>query len=97
MGDGQLGGIIGGVLGLAGGVIGTYFSIRNTNGPLERTFMVKVVVIGWILITVFIGLLLVLPPPYNYLMWIPYGILLPISIIKCNKRQNEIRNQECDT
>ena len=39
---GLVGGILGSVLGCAGGAIGTYFSVKNTNGPLERRFMVRV-------------------------------------------------------
>lgn len=91
---GLIGGIIGGVIGIGGGVIGTYFSITNTNGPLERTFMVKASVIGWVAITIFIVLMLILPQPYNYLMWIPYGILLPLGIVRCNKRLAELRQCE---
>ena len=36
-----IGAIAGAVIGLAGGAVGTWFSIRNTNGPRERAFMVK--------------------------------------------------------
>ena len=71
---GIIGGIIGGVIGFGGGVIGTYFSITNTKGPLERSFMIKASAIAWVAIIVFIVLLLILPKPYNFLMWIPYGI-----------------------
>ena len=35
-----------------------------------------------------------LPKPYNWLLWIPYGIALPLTIIRWNKRQMEIRNEE---
>ncbi|MBT8349736.1 MAG: hypothetical protein KJO26_00645 [Deltaproteobacteria bacterium] len=91
---GLIGSIIGGVFGIGGGVVGTYFSITNTNGPLERAFMVKVSIIAWVAITVFIVLLLILPQPYNYLMWIPYGILLPLGIAKCNKKLAKLRQRE---
>jgi hypothetical protein len=86
--------MVGGGLGVAGGAVGTYFSIRNTNGPLERGFMVRVAVIGWVAVTLFLVLLLVLPRPYNYVMWIPYGILLPVGIIKANRVQAELRKHE---
>ncbi|MCU0856822.1 MAG: hypothetical protein MUC65_00270 [Pontiellaceae bacterium] len=91
---GWIGGIAGSVLGLAGGIIGTYFSIRNTNGPLERSFMIKSAVVCWIAILIFLGLLLGLPDPYRYFMWIPYSILLPLGIICGNRRQQAIRQQE---
>ena len=94
MNAGIMGGIIGSVLGTAGGVIGTYFSIKNTNGPLERAFMIKASVIAWIAITVFLALMFLLPYPYRLWLWIPYGILLPLGIIKLNKRLAEFRENE---
>lgn len=41
MNPGLIVGIIGGIFGISGGVIGTYFSIKNTNGPKERSFIIK--------------------------------------------------------
>lgn len=91
---GLIGGIAGGVIGLAGGVIGTYFSIKNTRGPRERSFMIHSSVVCWAAVLVFLGLLLALPSPYRWFMWVPYGILLPLGIIYGNRRQQAIRRQE---
>lgn len=94
MDAGLVGAIIGSVIGVAGGAIGTYFSITNTNGPMERAFMVKVSVIAWVAILLFLGLMMLLPSPYRFLLWIPYAVLLPLGIIKTNKRVTEIRESE---
>lgn len=91
MDAGLLGGIIGGIAGVGGGAIGTYFSIKNSKGPLERAFVIKAAAITWVAVIVFVALLLLLPRPYNYLLWIPYGILLPLGIVKFNKKQAELR------
>ncbi len=91
---GWIGGIAGSVLGLAGGVIGTYFSIRNTNGPLERAFMIKSAAVCWIAILIFLGLFLGVPHPYRFLLWIPYSILFPLGIIYGNRRQQSVRQKE---
>jgi uncharacterized membrane protein YfcA len=91
---GLIGGIIGGVLGCIGGIIGTYFSIKNVNGPKERVFIVRCVVVGWIAIAAFLTLLFLLPHPYRYLLWIPYGIALPLGIRYGNRKQNIIRESE---
>lgn len=93
MDPGLLGGLIGSVLGIVGGAIGTYVSIKKTTGPQERAFMIHFAIIVWIAIIIFLALLLTLPKPYNLLMWIPYGILLPLGIRYCNKKQSEIRQQ----
>ncbi len=77
---GWIGGIAGGIIGLAGGVVGTYFSVKNTKGPRERSFMIKSAVVCWTGILFFLGLLLALPDPYRWFIWIPYGILLPLGI-----------------
>lgn len=89
-----VGGIVGGVIGILGGVVGTYFSIKNTAGPRERAFMIRVAVVAWIAITAFLIGLMMLPRPYNFLMWIPYGIALPLGIVWCNRRQRAIRAEE---
>lgn len=94
MNAGLIGGILGIIIGTIGGVVGTYFSIKNTNGPQEKSFMIKVSIVFWIAAVIFISLLLLLPKPYNFLLWIPYGIALPLSIIYLNKKLNSIREKE---
>jgi len=56
--------------------------------------MIKVSVIGGIAILVFIGLMSALPNPYRHLLWIPYGILLPLAIVMGNRKQQKIRQEE---
>lgn len=97
MNTGMIGGILGASLGIAGGLIGTYFSIKNTKGPLERAFMIKASAIVWIGITLFLVLVLVIPSSYRLWLWIVYGILLPLCIIKLNKKVAEIREVENST
>ncbi len=94
MNPGIVGGIVGGVLGLLGGIVGTYFSIRNTAGPRERTFMIRVAIVVWIVVTAFLFGLVLLPRPYNFLLWLPYGIALPLGILWSNRRQRAIRAAE---
>ncbi len=91
---GILGGIVGSILGILGGAIGTYYSIRNTHGPLERRFMIRASAAAWIAMSIFIVVLLLLPSPYRFFMWVSYGILLPLGINYVNKRQQAIRAME---
>lgn len=94
MNAGVIGGIIGGIIGVIGGVIGTYFSIKNTNGPKERAFMIKASGIFWVLGIIFITLLFVLPSSYKWFIWLPYGILFPISIRFVNRKLEQIKRDE---
>jgi hypothetical protein len=87
-------GYLGGILGFAGGVFGTYLSIKNTKGPQEKRFMIKVSIITWIALLVFLGLLIGLPAPHGIIMWLPYGIFLPFWIRHINNKQQAIRLQE---
>lgn len=96
MDAGMTGAIIGSLIGLIGGIAGTYASIRNTAGPKERSFVVRASFIVWIGGITFLLLLLLLPDPWRHLLWIPYAILLPLGIIKGNRGQQKIREEEAD-
>jgi len=56
--------------------------------------MIKSAAVCWIAIIVLIGLFLVLPNPYRWLMWIPYSILLPLGTLYVNRTQQRIRREE---
>lgn len=91
---GLIGGVVGSAIGVTGGIIGTYYSIKNTKGPKERAFMQKASIVCWVAIGLFLGLMVLLPTPYRFLLWIPYGILLPLGIIFSNRTQQRIRKEE---
>jgi len=93
---GLIGGIAGTAIGCLGGIIGTYFSIKNTKSHRERVFMIKFCATAWLALMVFLAWLMFLPTPFKYLAWIPYGIGLPVGIRYCNRRLLEIRKSETD-
>jgi len=84
----------GSLVGVLGGAIGTWFSIRNTSGPRERAFMVRTAAVMWVMISLFLVLLYFLAEPWNRLIWIPYGIGLVAAIHYCNRRQLAISAEE---
>ena len=94
MDAGVIGGTIGAIIGVIGGIVGTYFSIKNTQSPAERAFMIKASIVAWVAITLFLVLMFLLPNPYRLWLWVPYGILLPLGIMKINRRIAEIRESE---
>jgi uncharacterized membrane protein required for colicin V production len=89
MSPGLIGGLVGSVIGLAGGLVGTWASIRNTRSPRERAFVVRFAIAIGIGITIFLVAMLLIPRPYNMLLWIPYAVALPLGIIAANRRQSE--------
>ena len=86
--------ILGCLIGLIGGVIGTYFSIKNSTSSRGRSFVIKYAIGIWTVLIVFLVLLLFLPSPYNVMLWIPYGVLLPMIILYGNMKQEKIRKEE---
>ena len=91
---GLIGGIGGSVIGVLGGAIGTYFSIKNTAGPRERAFMIQVSAMFWIAIIAFLAALWWVPLPGRALLWVLYGISLPMAIRAANRRQSQIHREE---
>ena len=59
---------------LIGGVVGTYFSIKNTNGPRERAFMIRASATCWG------GCDRVLGRPVAYPVLLPGLIVAPVHV-----------------
>ena len=86
--------VLGGLIGLAGGIVGTYFSIKNTNSPRERSFMIKGAIACFIGVCIFLSLLFLLPKSYRGFIWVPYIILLTLGIVYGNKTHQKIKDKE---
>jgi len=85
-----LGGGLGAILGLIGGIVGTYFSIKNSKKPKQRTFAIKMSVIGWAAILTVSLVAYILPDSYKMLAFIPIWIGLPFYILYWNRKQKEL-------
>ena len=90
----MIGGIVGSLLGVAGGLLGTYLSIRNTRGPAERSFVIKAAVACWVAVSGLLVALTTFPDPYRTLVWIPYVFLLVLGVQRIQRIQQRIREQE---
>jgi hypothetical protein len=88
------GGIGGSVLGILGGLVGTYCSIRNTSGPRERAFVVRAAVLCWVLLGALLAGIALLPHPFNLLLIVPHAALLHPAIRYWNRTQERIRREE---
>ncbi|HMD53310.1 MAG TPA: hypothetical protein VKJ65_02025 [Phycisphaerae bacterium] len=94
MNPGIIAAIVGSAVGVLGGVIGTYFSIRNTNGPRERAFMIQASVVNVVFVLTFVGAMCLLPGIYKIYLVPVYIIVLVAGIQLCNKKQQRIRKEE---
>ncbi len=105
---GLAGAILGPIVGLLGGILGTRMSIRNTNSPRERRLMVRFAWLTWMLVIVFCGLSLaftaiacqnssrhpVLVTSLFLGLALGYFLLLLGLIVWGNRRQRQIRKEE---
>ncbi len=89
-----LGGGLGAVLGLAGGYYGVRASLKNSQSETERRLVWRfsAAILG--LVALLLAGLLLIPAPYNLLTWIPYAIVLVVSIRYANRLQAELRTRE---
>lgn len=86
-------GITGAVLGLAGGLIGSYFSIKNTESPRERGFMIRAVAGFWLLLLAGLALAYCFPPARPWI-WVPITFAVLVGVPRLNRRQHQIRVKE---
>ena len=69
---GLIGTVVGSIVGVAGGLLGTWMSIRNLPRGEQRNFMVRMAVVGWMGALGFCVALLLIPTPWNGVLWIVY-------------------------
>lgn len=94
---GWVGGLVGGGIGVLGGAIGTYFSLKGTKPGPERQLMIRWSVAMWIGVTAFVAASLLLPNPYRWMLWIPYAPLLVWAINSCNRGLARAREESSRT
>jgi len=86
---GILGAIVGSSIGIAGGIFGTWMSIHKCSPGEQRQFMIKMSLFGWTGAIAFVGLILYLPSPLKWLLWVIYGPLLLAFIYYVNRSKPE--------
>lgn len=92
-----IGGITGAVIGIGGGVFGTYMSIKNTQTPRERQFIIRLAAGFWLILCVWVGVPLllvlanVLPLELFWVILLPFYVLLGPFIQWGNRRLAAIR------
>jgi len=93
MNPGPFEAIVGSLVGIAGAWVGTHLSIKNTNGPRERVFVIRSAIVCWVGVGVFLAVMFFVPQARIWI-WIPYGILLSLAIRHVNTKQKAIRREE---
>ena len=82
---GLIGTVLGSIVGVAGGLLGTWMSIRNMPRGEQRSFMARMAVVGWIGALGFCVALLLIPTSWNGFLWLVYVPGLFIFIRHVNR------------
>lgn len=90
---GWIGGIMGSLIGVAGGAIGTWSSLRHARSAAERRYLAKMAALLWLAVILFLAGLFLIPKPWNMLLWIPYGPLLAYFIVTVNRNCEKLARQ----
>ncbi len=85
---------IGLLIGLGGGIYGTYSSIKNSKTEKEKQFIIRSSIPIWLFMILFLLCLMLIPQPYNFLLWVPYGIVFPFGLRYFIKKHRQIRNED---
>ena len=94
MPSGEIGGWIGSAVGILGGVFGTWIAIHNTSGRLERAFVIRMAAVAWVSVLLFLAGFLLLPRPYDVLLWIPYSVVMVAILVWATRRHAKLRSRE---
>ncbi len=98
--SGISGAVLGPIVGLLGGIFGTWVSIKHTKSARERRFAVTMSIVVWLALVLLIAIPLVLAitgmiPKWGYWMFFAlFFVLLVPSSIWSNARQRQIQIEE---
>ena len=100
---GLIAGILGSLIGLAGGAIGTFLCIKNTRTPAERAFMVQAAVAIWLAIIALLLMPMILEmrgliaPWVHWIGLAVFFIGLGPAVAYTNRRGAELRGKPTET
>ena len=91
-----VGPILGSLIGVLGGAISTWCSIKNTKGPRERAFVVRASALCWLEVLIFLVGMWLVPAPSKYGLIAIYVVALVLAVRYWNRRQAAIRAEEAN-
>ena len=73
------------------GSIATYSNVKNTRGPKERSFVIRISAASWLLVMSMLLFVYYIPSPYRYWILAAYFIACPILIYNWSTTHQLIR------
>ena len=65
---------------LVGGTVGTVCTVQRARGSCERRLLLWICASLWLAAIVFVVGILSIPRPFGVLLWVPYGVGVPIGV-----------------
>ncbi|MEQ8763483.1 MAG: hypothetical protein RL885_06125 [Planctomycetota bacterium] len=87
---------VGPAIGIAGGVFGTWMSVRAARSAPERAFVIWSSIGILVLVSTFVVALSIIPTWHKHLLWPLYAAGLTYSTRAINRRQTELREAASD-
>ncbi len=81
------------VMGMAilGGIIATYYNVRNVAGPKERTFVIQVCTVSWLIVLSLLLFAYFLPSPHRFVVAGLYLVVCPLMVFRWTNKHQLIR------
>lgn len=76
---------------ISGGIVATYYNVRNVSGPKERVFVVQVCTVSWLIVLSLLLFAYFLPSPHRFVVAGLYLIVCPLMVFRWTNKHQLIR------
>ena len=76
---------------ILGGVVATYYNVRNVSGPKERVFVIQVCTVSWMIVVSLLLFAYFLPSPHRFVVAGLYLIICPLMVYRWTNKHQLIR------
>lgn len=73
------------------GLIAAWLNVRSCPGPKERRLVAASTLVVWLLILSLFAAMYAIPPPWRYLLLIPYFVGVPVYVYGVSVRRQMLR------
>lgn len=76
---------------IGGGILATYYNVRNAIGPKEKAFVSQVCVVSWLIVFSLLLFAYFLPSPHRFVVAALYLIVCPLLVYRWTNKHQLIR------
>ena len=76
---------------ILGGVVATYYNVRNVSGPKERAFVIQVCTVSWLIVLSLLLFAYFLPSPHRFIVAGLYLVVCPMMVYRWTNKHQLIR------